>query len=615
MVHAVLARQLKKLGLSAEAPPSQAAWAELLGRVSRVYADNDQERYLRLRSQDLAEKELRVLAEDLARARDQAIALATVKTEFLANISHEIRTPLNGVIGMCSLLVETELGPEQRELAGGIRSSGEALLAVVNDVLDLSKLEAGRVELEQVEHSPRTIAEEVGDIVSAKAHESGLELIVDVAQDVPGLVLGDPTRLRQILLNLVNNAIKFTRQGEVVLRVWVEERPLAHSARLRFEVTDTGIGIPADRVSRLFQAFSQVDASTTRKYGGTGLGLAICKQLAEAMGGEIRVESELGSGSTFSLILELNVVPEEPQPDHRLADTSVLIVDANASSSAQLRSTLGAWGCRVSQAESAEQALKTLLSRAAQQRPIAVVVVSEGPHTEDVHALARDIAAHAELIGTRLVLSTQLSKMRRHPVEDRLRYAAMIGKPVKRDALRRAVASVVGLHVSAAAPPVRSTLSSKRELNHGRKVLVVDDNLVNQRVAGRMLELAGFTYETASDGQQALERLDRTRFDAVLMDCQMPVMDGFAATRELRRREPPALRTPVIALTASALTSDRDACLQAQMDAFLTKPIRSADLIRVLDACIRAARPSTASPRNLADEVGIKNLADEARET
>lgn len=571
MLHPLVQRQLRKLHLDPAAPPSAEQWAELLTRISGTYTAADQERYLRQRSQQLAEAEMQALSANLAAARDEALALARVKSDFLANISHEIRTPLNGVIGLCSLLLETTLGEEQRELASAVRSSGDALLAVVNDVLDLSKLESGCVDLEAVELSPRLIAEEVGDIVGAKAHEKGLELVIDVAPDMPAKVRGDPTRLRQVVLNLVNNAIKFTAQGEVTVRVRCLPAPTAHRTRLRVDVTDSGIGIPADRVGRLFQAFSQVDASTTRKYGGTGLGLAICRQVVAAMAGAIGVDSVEHQGSTFWFEVELEVA-EAALDDAWGQGLRVMVVDQSRSARAQLAAVLTAWRCEVVDAADSPQALELL-----EDARVDVILLG----VPDAHELARAVRAHPRHRDVKLVLTSP--SRARLPDELRALYTGTLAKPLKRDQVRQSLARATGRALSGPAVPRVST-GPLRRARHGHRVLVVDDNLVNQRVTCRLLEVAGYGFAVADNGAQALDRLADDHFAAVLMDCQMPVMDGFTATRELRRRQADAPRLPVIALTAGALSSDRDACMAAEMDAFVTKPVRAVELLRVLDS-------------------------------
>jgi CheY-like chemotaxis protein/HPt (histidine-containing phosphotransfer) domain-containing protein len=524
-------------------------------------------------------------AAELERARDEAMASARAKSQFLASMSHEIRTPLNGVLGMLDLLRAGRLDREQRhfvELAG---TSAETLLAVIGDVLDFSKIDAGRLDLEETVFALPDLLEETAQMLAGKAAEKGLELICYVGTDVPNRVSGDPTRLRQVLVNLLGNAIKFTEQGEVCLQAVLEARDAA-AARVRFCVRDTGIGIEPAAQRHIFDAFAQADGSTTRRFGGTGLGLAISRELVGMMGGEIAVESAPGRGSKFRFELSL---PCHDDPATApwintgmdvLAGMRVLVVDDNATNRTYLTSLCAAWGMRPDQAEGGARALACCREAAASGEPYALLLLDRMMPDIDGLAVLAKLRAEPHLAATKVILQTSL--------DDNADAGAVAAgairllKPLRRQLVLDAMLRLCGSTGGADERPQRPVAPPPAPFA-GCRVLAVEDNAVNQEVISRLLERIGCTVELADNGREALKRLaGPERFDIVLMDCEMPEMDGLTATRELRAREGPDRHQIVVALTAHAIPAERERCLAAGMDDYLSKPVRMPALCEAL---------------------------------
>ena len=547
---------------------------------------------------------------DLVNTRRDAESASKAKGEFLANMSHEIRTPLNGVIGMVRLLLDMDLSRRQREFAGIAASSAESLLGIINDILDYSKIEAGKLAFETIDFDLRKLAEEAVDQFVAPAQKKGIELACFVCPDVPAKVRGDPTRLKQVLINLVGNAVKFTQHGEVVLRVAADECGVAERARISFSVTDTGIGIPEQHRDRLFQLFSQIDGSTTRKFGGTGLGLAISQRLVQMMGGQIGVASQEGEGSTFSFTAELERQPDGEDTVAVLPDDvrtlRVLVVDDNATNRLVMTEYLKSWGIGHDDAADGPEAFFKLREACKQGAPFTMALLDMQMPGMDGEELGVRIKRDPDLAATILIMLESAGL----PLEDTVRlkqsgFASLMTKPVKQSRLLDCMVSALGKHKSQAsgarrssAPRLQGRLSDTEK--GALRVLLAEDNAVNQKVAIGILGKLGFSADAVSNGQQAVEALTRREYDLVLMDVQMPEMDGLEATGRIRDPSSDVRRhdIPIVAMTAHAMEGDRERCLQAGMHDYVSKPIDPQELLSAIERQV-APSPEEEQPENV----------------
>lgn len=540
----------------------------------------------------------RVEAEaQVERARLAAEEASRAKGQFLANMSHEIRTPLNAVIGMTGLLLETTLSQEQEELTVTVRNSADGLLGIINDILDCSKMEAGKLAIESIDFDLGEVLEGVTDLLGERAHSKKLELITWIDEEVPRSLRGDPGRIRQILTNLAANAVKFTGTGEVIIEVTTGARE-GNRVDVRFCVSDTGIGIPPEARRRIFQAFVQADGSTTRRFGGTGLGLAISKQLTELMRGEIGCESEPGKGSTFWFQLPLELqASQKPRPDCLMFDgLRVLVAEPNPASRERLCRRLQSWRMRPSGGGAATGVLQAIEQAAQQGDPFQIILADQGLAEIGGVDLAREIKAQERSPKPAVVLLTGVGQMPAEPVLQESGVASHIVKPLKESRLYETLAAVVRGAVGGAVRP-RGTMPVPAEPNPERplRVLLAEDNPINQKVALRQLQKLGYSVDAVANGLEALKAQRAIKYDVILMDCQMPEMDGFEATRRIRVEEA-ELRLPpshIIAMTANALAGDRELCLAAGMDDYLSKPVR----VEALSAALRRGVEKTTMER------------------
>ena len=577
----------------------------------------DRNRHLAAHRQEL-EAEVESRTAELRKARDLAEAGSRAKSEFLATMSHEIRTPMNGILGMTELLRHTALSAQQQRFADAVYQSGEHLLTIINDILDFSKIEAGKLDIERIHFNLRQLVEDIGCLFAQPAEAKGLEMVCSVPHDLPVAVSGDPVRVRQILTNLVNNAVKFTSRGDVVLRVrLLDESP--QQARFRFEVRDSGIGVSEEAQARLFCAFVQADSSTTRRFGGSGLGLAIAKRLVEMMHGQIGMHSEAGRGTLFWF--ELPLLKQDPDARsvvnmaERLNGLRVLVVDDNATNREILAHQLEGWAMQYTGAADGQQALQELQQTAT--RPFDLAILDLHMPGMDGFELARAIRCDARWAKMPLVMLSSVSVGADHPDRRNAPIDYYLTKPVRQSDLYDAITTAMAHQplTPARAQPRSAPLlvAEDAPVSLGGRVLVAEDNPVNQQVAGAMLESLGVAWSLADNGRIALDRLLHEPFDLILMDCQMPEMDGFETTAQIRDRQREGLlhhQLPIVALTANAVEGDRERCLAAGMDDYLSKPFTRELLLATLERWLPRTHAAPVDARPIPSATGSAEAHD-----